>query len=288
MTGIQVTVANADDADDLAAFAQTHPLAWTDFASIAILQPDEPGVWVARSRGDRRIRAAVIDDGLAMSVAGDPDGLDAIVEAAGSVDDKLVVAGRTAEVRHVARHAVQPRRERPEHFMAVPRDGLRCPLESVPIRVATGADLPLLVTARVAALEEEYGIPVPPNSRIARELEAAVRRAVQLQGVAIWLEDGACAFTAQLVAKTPTAAMFGDLYVDPALRGAGRATRGLTAFCAWLMTESEHVALRVGIDNEPALRLYERVGFEVVDSFLSSLGADAPGGEVDPAVAPHG
>ena len=56
----------------------------------------------------------------------------------------------------------------------------------------------------------------------------------------------------------------------------GRATRALTAFCAWLMTESEHVALRVGTDNDDALRLYERVGFRTVDEFCSSLGKDAP------------
>ena len=41
-------------------------------------------------------------------------------------------------------------------------------------------------------------------------------------------------------------------------------------------SESDHVVLRVGVDNDPAVRLYERVGFEVVDSFLTSLGADAP------------
>lgn len=68
--------------------------------------------------------------------------------------------------------------------------------------------------------------------------------------------------------------MFGDLYVDRRLRGAGRATRALTAFCAWLMTESEHVTLRVGQDNDAAIRLYERVGFSVVEPFLTSLGAE--------------
>jgi len=135
----------------------------------------------------------------------------------------------------------------------------------------------MLVRVRAAALEEEYGIPVEPGGELYTELASAVSRAVALQGVAIWTEDGGCAFTAQLIAKTPHASMFGDLYVDPALRGAGRATRALTAFCAWLMSESEQVTLRVGSSNHPALRLYERVGFEPVDAFLSSLGASAPG-----------
>ena len=105
---------------------------------------------------------------------------------------------------------------------------------------------------------------MPPGSRLFKELSTAVTRAVALQGVAIWVEDGGCAFTAQLIAKTPVASMFGDLFVDPALRGEGRATRALTAFCTWLQTESEHVTLRVGAGNDPAVKLYDRVGFAVV------------------------
>lgn len=162
--------------------------------------------------------------------------------------------------------------------MAIGRSDLSQLIEPVTeLRIATEDDLPLLRTTRVAALEEEYGIVVEPGSTLHRELENAVTRAVRLQGVAIWLEDGRCAFTAQLIAKTPAAAMFGDLYVDPELRGAGRATRALTSFCAWLMSESAQVTLRVGVENRPAVRLYERVGFHVVDAFASSLGAGAPG-----------
>jgi predicted GNAT family acetyltransferase len=160
--------------------------------------------------------------------------------------------------------------------MAVARGQLRCPIEAIPMRIATEADLPMLLRVRAAALEEEYGIPVTPGSTLHTELSSAVARAVSLQGVAVWIEEEQCAFTAQLIAKTPAASMFGDLYVDRDLRGAGRATRALTAFCAWLMTESEHVALRVGTTNQDAVRLYERVGFEVVDEFCSSLGEEAP------------
>jgi predicted GNAT family acetyltransferase len=123
-------------------------------------------------------------------------------------------------------------------------------------------------------LEEEYGIPVERGGELHAELERSVTRAVRVKGVALWLEAGRVALTAQLISKTSVAAMFGDLYTDPALRGHGRATRGLTAFCSWLMTESQHVTLRVGTTNAPAVRLYERVGFSVVDSFESSLRVD--------------
>ncbi len=276
MAQLDVRVAGRSDADALGAFAAQRPLAWTDFASIALLQPDEPRVWIADGGSDRGIVAAAIDDGLAMSVAGEHAGLQSIAASVPDVDAKLVIAGRTEEVRAFVADVTEPRRERLEHFMAVGRGQLRCPIEAIPLRIATEDDLPMLLRVRAAALEEEYGIPVPEGSKLYDELASAVTRAVGLQGVAIWVDDGGCAFTAQLIAKTPTASMFGDLYVDPDLRGAGRATRALTAFCTWLMTESEHVALRVGASNEPAVRLYDRVGFEVVDEFCTSLGPDAP------------
>jgi predicted GNAT family acetyltransferase len=276
MTELEVGVAGREDAGALTAFAEQRPLAWTDFASIALLQPDEPRVWVARPGGDGPIEAAAIDDGLAMSVAGSAVGLRAIAEHVGDLDAKLVIAGRADDVRTFVADLTGPRRERPEHIMSVPRGGLLRPIEEIPMRIAVADDLPMLIRVRAAALEEEYGIPVPEGSTLHGELANAVTRAVSLQGVAIWVDEGRCAVTAQLIAKTPTAAMFGDLYVDPELRGAGRATRALTWFCAWLMSESEHVTLRVGTTNTNAVRLYDRVGFQVVEPFLSSLGPDAP------------
>jgi ribosomal protein S18 acetylase RimI-like enzyme len=272
---IEVRTARREDADALATFASARTLAWTDFASIALLQPDEPRVWIAIEAGT--IVAAAIDDGLAMSIGGSVPGLHAIAAVVPDLAAKLVIAGRTEEVRSfVETIDGPPRRERREHFMSVGREELLCPFEPVALRIATEADLPMLMRVRAAALEEEYEIPVPQDSDLYRELASAVTRAVSLQGVAIWVEDDRCAFTAQLIAKTPDASMFGDLYVDRDLRGAGRATRALTAFCTWLMSESEHVVLRVGQSNTPAVRLYERVGFSVVDEFCTSLGADAP------------
>ncbi|MCB0879682.1 MAG: GNAT family N-acetyltransferase [Thermoleophilia bacterium] len=276
MTSFDVRVAESRDASALAAFAALRPLAWTDFASIAMLQPDEPRVWLACDDVGV-VKAAAIDDGLAMSVGGSADALRAICEHVPDLEGKLVIAGRADEVRtFVDGIPGGPRRERPEHFMGVARGQLRHPIEAIPLRIATEADLPILLRVRAAALSEEYGIPVPEDSHLYGELSQAVTRAVGMQGVAIWVEDDHCAFTAQLIAKTADASMFGDLYVDPDLRGEGRATRALTAFCAWLMTESEHVVLRVGTDNEPAVRLYERVGFQVVDEFLTSLGSEVP------------
>jgi hypothetical protein len=210
MTELEVRVATTTDAEALGAFASQQPLAWTDFASIALLQPDEPRVWIAIDPAGF-VHAAAIDDGLAMSVGGDDPGLLAIAAQIEDLPGKLVIAGRTEEVRTFVSVSPTPRRERPEHFMAVGRGKLRCPIEAIPMRIATEEDLPMLLRVRASALEEEYGIPVQPGSTLHTELSSAVTRAVSLQGVAIWVEDGHCAFTAQLIANSPAASVFGDL-----------------------------------------------------------------------------
>ncbi|MBC7645471.1 MAG: GNAT family N-acetyltransferase, partial [Thermoleophilia bacterium] len=222
------------------------------------------------------VRAAAIDDGLAMSIAGDSDALIELRDAITTIDDKMVISGHVGDVELFVSECAGERTLRPEHFMSLTRDQLPQLIEQVPLRVATTADLPLLEEARRNALEEEYGVIVERGSQLDTELVRAVHRAVDMQGVAVWVEAGRVAFTAQLVAKTAVAAMFGDLYTDRELRGQGIATRGLSSFCAWLMSESEHVTLRVGKANAPAVRLYERVGFQEVADFASSLRRDGP------------
>jgi predicted GNAT family acetyltransferase len=269
---------SAEDAPRLAEFAQRAPLVYNDFASIANTMPDETAVWTDQDEHGN-IRAAAIDDGLAMTLAGDEDALTSLARAIPDAAGKLVVSGRTPEVRAFLRGIPDADRfDRPEHFMVVNGETIIGAPEAIPLRIATADDVDLLVSARSSALEEEYGVPVPEGSTLHSELANAVARAVAIQGVAVWLERGRIAFTAQLIAKTPQAATFGDLYTDPALRGAGRATRGLVAFCHWLMSECTNVTLRVGTGNTPAVRLYERVGFEVLEPFLSSVdSASRPG-----------
>jgi len=63
---ITVGSVDAETSSAIANFAAAAPLVRADFASLAQLQPDEPRIWTAWSAGT--VRAAAIDDGLAMSV----------------------------------------------------------------------------------------------------------------------------------------------------------------------------------------------------------------------------
>lgn len=271
--GISVGIVSADTFNSVTEFAAHDPILRADFASLAATGYTDPPIIGAWHRG--MIVAAAIDDGLAMSIAGTHEGITAIGRHRTDLASKLVISGRQDDVVAITELIDQPRHLRPEHFMTVRRGELRVAAESLPMRVATEHDLPILTVARVRALEEEYRMEVPRGGKLYHDLADALARAVAVQGVAIWCEDDGIAFTAQLIAKTSDVAIFGDLYTDPHLRGAGRATRGLAAFCAWLMTESEYVGLRVGVENFPARRLYDRVGFRVIEAFASSLRPDA-------------
>jgi GNAT superfamily N-acetyltransferase len=267
---------DASLAGPLARFAAQRPLVYNDFASAANMAGPTPDVFLAMEDG--AVHAAAIDDGVAMSVAGSAEGLTALARSLAAPHERFIISGRREELRTFVA-ALEPceRSERVERFMAVTGATLRAEPDPPALRVATQDDVSILVPARVAALREEYGIDVREAPEIHAELQSAVRRAVDASGIAIWTEARHIAFTAQLISKTAQAATFGDLYTDPGLRGAGRATRALTAFCQWLLSESAAVTLRVGEDNLPALRLYERVGFEQIDECASSVRPLRPG-----------
>ena len=268
----QIERAGTSAAAELQAFATQRPLAYNDFASAAQSGGALPRTWVVRD-DSQRIAAAALDDELAMVVAGDPSALAALGEHVGTAGERIAVSGRSEELAaFIGALEENERRDRPEWLMALPRQRLRVePAPEVQLRVAEERDLEVLAEARRMAVGEEHGIDVVRGSVDAERIRSALQSAIAMRGVAIWELDGKVAFTAQLVARTPVAASFSDLYVDPDLRGEGRATRALGRFCAWLMDGSEHVTLRVGTDNDPAVRLYERLGFSIEDDFSSSL-----------------
>lgn len=272
---LDVDIVTAELAHRLVDFARRFPLAYNDFASIAATHTGDPRVW-AVSDG-REMVAAAIDDGVAMTVAGAPEALRVLATAIPDIGGKLIISGRLHEVMTFVEAIAPARTLRLEHFMALDAAALAVTVEPRDVRIATNHDLPMLLAARRMAILEEYGIEIRDDTQLLADLTDALERAVRMQGVAVEVEDGQVAFTAQLISKTSTAAMFGDLFTDPRLRGHGRATKALALFCTWLMTESRHVTLRVGVDNMPAIRLYERVGFTTVDTFGSSLRVDASG-----------
>ena len=79
---------------------------------------------------------------------------------------------------------------------------------------------------------------------------------------------GLC-FRAGVSALTSEAAQVSGVYVPPALRGQGIATRALAELCTRLFQRSRVVCLFVNDFNAPALALYKRLGFRQLATWTS-------------------
>lgn len=75
--------------------------------------------------------------------------------------------------------------------------------------------------------------------------------------------DGKLLFKASVMSRCPRAVQIEGVWVRPELRGRGLARRALSELCRRLLTEADRVTLYVNDGNEPALRLYARLGFRV-------------------------
>lgn len=172
---------------------------------------------------------------------------------------------------HVEREllAVAQARWRLEHVTPFCRMILRRPVEAAaPVAWLTEADLP--------AIQALYAASYPDNAFDPRML--ATGRYAGWRGA-----DGGLEAIAGVHVYAPGegVAALGNITTLPARRGAGLGARVTAAVCARLQREGlETVVLNVREDNAPAIRLYERLGFELqlryVEAVAQGISAPAP------------
>jgi hypothetical protein len=130
--------------------------------------------------------------------------------------------------------------------------------EETGLREATLADLDMLVPACASMHEEEIG-----QDPLRRDPEGFRWRTQSQIGAGrswLWLERGTILFKAEASAWTPHAVQLQQVWVDPAARRQGYATRGLRDLCRRLLARVPRVCLFVRADNVAAIRLYESIG----------------------------
>jgi uncharacterized protein len=126
------------------------------------------------------------------------------------------------------------------------------------LRLATIADVQLLVPACAAAHQEEIGI--DPLRRDPEGFRWRTRMQVEEGRSWLWLEDGVIRFKAEASAWTPSAVQLQQVWVDPSVRRLGFAQRALRDLCRRLLETVPVVCLFVRPENAPALRLYDSIG----------------------------
>jgi ribosomal protein S18 acetylase RimI-like enzyme len=219
---------------------------------------------VAR-RGMGRFIALGNDNGLTAlchvgtNVVPSGSGCGAFARAAASAKSRMIIGEERAvgELWDAARRRFRsPREDRPGQPVYVldeaSDDG------ATGLREATPADLDLLLPACAAAHEAEIGIdPLatdPDGFRWRTQAQIGDGRSW------LWEEDGTILFKAEASAWTPEAVQLQQVWVDPAVRRQGFATRGMRDLCRRLLGRVPRVCLFVRAENIAAIRLYDSIG----------------------------
>ena len=137
------------------------------------------------------------------------------------------------------------------------------------IRLATAADLGLLVPACAAAHLEE--IAVDPLRRDPSGFRWRTRSQIEEGRSWLWVEDGVIRFKAEASAWTTEAVQLQQVWTDPPARGQGYAGRALRDLIRLLLARTPTVCLFVRAENAVAIGLYESVGMKHVLDYRSVL-----------------
>jgi ribosomal protein S18 acetylase RimI-like enzyme len=198
------------------------------------------------------------------------EGAGAFAELAAHAGARMLVGEETAvsELWEAARQQLpEPLEDRPGQPVYV--------LEEAPapggsaLRPARMEDLQALVRASAAAYREEVGLDA--YARDPALFEWRTRVQIEEGRSWLWADGGRILFKAEASAWTDRAVQLQQVWVEPELRGNGYATRGLADLCRLLLARTPTVCLFVRPENEPAIRLYERIGMRRTITYRSLI-----------------
>jgi hypothetical protein len=230
----------------------------------------------AARRGHSRFRAVQGENGLdalcyfGANVVPSGRGCEAFAQETASRGTRMII-GQEAAVTDLWAAAEpvmpRPREDRPGQPVYVIEEPP--PGDPSGLRPATLDDLDLLLPACAATHLEELG--VDPLRRDASGFRRRTAAQIEEGRSWLWVENGTILFKAEASAWTPSAVQLQQVWVDPEARRQGHGTRGLSDLCRLLLERTPAVCLFVRAENEPALRLYDKIGMRRAGSYRSVL-----------------
>ncbi len=127
------------------------------------------------------------------------------------------------------------------------------------LRLATRADLPLIMPVQARMAEDESGI--DPRVSDPEGFRRRCERRIDRGRTWVLTEGGRLVFKAEVMAETETVVYLEGVYVAPEARGRGKGLRCLSQLTGGLLSRADSVCLLVNERNEPAHAFYQRAGF---------------------------
>lgn len=137
------------------------------------------------------------------------------------------------------------------------------------VRVATEADYEIVLPASVAMFTEELGY--SPMTGGSNGYRLRVRQLIARGHTMVDIGQDAIVFKADFGVVTRAAIQIQGVWVNPEVRGKGRAVPAMAAVVNHALTMAPVVSLYVNEYNTAAIRTYQRVGFDTVDRFATVL-----------------
>jgi ribosomal protein S18 acetylase RimI-like enzyme len=199
-----------------------------------------------------------------ITTLGEPEDLVPVLEQALEGPDypRLFVGpARHAPIvrRGFSRSGAQPYLDREQvYYLLTPRT--HNPLDA-PVRPARREETEVVARAQAAMTEED--LKVPPGQIDMRRLREISEKRIEEGKVWVWMEGDTLLFKTEESARAPDGVLVGGVFTHPDYRGRGLATRGVAAWAGRLFEAGlERMALHVSATNTPAIRAYERAGFQ--------------------------
>jgi len=162
--------------------------------------------------------------------------------------------------RAFARSGADPYLDREQIYYLLTPETLRT-VPQVPVRPAREEDTEAVARAQAAMTEED--LKVPAGQIDMGRLREISKKRIDEGKVWVWMDGDTLLFKTEESARAPDGVLVGGVFTHPDHRGQGLATRGIAAWAGHLFAAGlERMTLHVNASNTPAIRAYERVGFQ--------------------------
>ncbi len=234
-------------------------------ADNGLVSPHNRGTFYACRDEAGRLEGVALIGHATLFEARTPRALRAFAHAAQTRPNLHMVLGESGPVAEFWRHyrtaAGQPMRLACRELLFRLERGARSTAgEAVEgLRLATRADLPLIMPAQARMAEDESGIDprVSDPEGFRRRCEQRIDRGRTW----VLIEGGRLVFKAEVFAETEEVVYLEGVYVAPEARGRGKGLRCLSQLTGELLSRTDSVCLLVNERNEPAHAFYRRAGF---------------------------